>query len=159
MRRPKDLLPFQPNQWGSGTMQRIVTVVLVVFLGLQLSACAHISGETLKIDARHAPGTQHVPDELTQMLRDLGYDWIHIHDPETGRGVKIVQIDGEYRMRFEFLETRTVRIDVRVRRVDGVAWLHLYRIDRQPLGTASSHLFQELKARAEQEFGAANISH
>jgi len=81
-------------------MQRTVTVLLVTFLGLQLSACASVSSETLKIDARHAPGTQHVPDELTQMLRDLGYDCNHVHDPEARRGVKIVEIDGEYRMRF-----------------------------------------------------------
>ena len=139
-------------------MQRLVSVLLVTFLGLQLSACAHVSGETLKIDARHAPGTLHVPDELTQMLRDLGYDWIHVHDPETGRGVKIVQMDGEYRMRFESMETGTVRIDVRVRRIDGMAWLHFYQIDGQPLGTASIHLFQELKTRAEQEYGAKNVS-
>ena len=79
------------------------------------------------------------------MLRDLGCDWIRVHDRETRRGVKTVQMDDEYRMRFEPLETRTVRIGVRVRRIDGMGWLHLYPIDGRPLGTASSHLFRELK--------------
>ena len=140
-------------------MNRLFQVFLLAVLGLQLPGCASISGETLKIDAHNVQGIQHVPDELTAMLRDIGYDWIHIEDPHSRRGVKTVQQDGEYRMRFEYLETRQVRIDVRIRREDGFTWLHVYEPGSHSLSPSSVHLFNALKTRAEQEFGAVNVSH
>jgi hypothetical protein len=140
-------------------MKRLLCVVLLAVLGLQFSGCASIGGETLKIDARNVQGMQHVPDELTAMLRDLGYDWIHVQDPASHRGVKVAQKDGEYHMQFEYLETRKVRIGVRIRREDGFTWLHLYQVGSQTLSPASANLFEKLKIRAEQEFGAVNISH
>lgn len=140
-------------------MMRILYILLFAVLGLQLAACASMGGETLKIDAHNVQGIQHVPDELTAMLRDLGYDWVHVQDPTSHRGVKVVQKDGEYRMRFEYLETRQVRIDARIRRRDGVTWLHFYQPDSQSLSPSSASLFQKLKTRAEQEFGAVNVSH
>jgi len=140
-------------------MMRISYIFLFVLVGLQLPGCAGTGGETLKIDARKAPGIRHVPDELTVMLRDLGYDWIHVDDPASHRGVKVAQKDGEYRMRFEYLQTRQVRIDVRIRRRDGFTWLNFYQLDSQGLSSSSSSLFEKLKTRAEQEFGAVNVSH
>ena len=86
-------------------MNRISTIILLAVLGLQLPGCATTTGgETLKIDARNVQGMQHLPDELTAMLWELGYEWIRVEDPTTHRGVKTAQIDGEYRMRFEYLE-------------------------------------------------------
>lgn len=140
-------------------MNRFLHLCLLAVLGLQLSGCASISGETLEIDAHNVQGIQHGPDELTAMLRDIGYDWIHIEDPHSRRGVKTVQIDGEYRMRFEYLETRQVRIDVRIRRKDGFTWLNVYEPGNQSLSPSSLSLFEKLKMRAEQQFGAVNVSH
>jgi hypothetical protein len=139
-------------------MNRILTVLLLTVLGLQLPGCATTTGgETLKIDARNVQGMQHVPDELTDMLRELGYDWIGIKDSQTHRRVKTVQKDGEYLMRFEYLETRQLRIDVRIRRQDGFTWLHVYEPDKPMLSPSSATLFEKLKMRAEQEFGAVNV--
>lgn len=141
-------------------MNRISTILLLAMLGLQLPGCATTAtGETLKIDARNVQGMQHVPDELTEMLRELGYDWIGVKDPTTHRRVKTVQKDGEYRMRFEYLETRQLRIDVRIRRQDGVTWLNVYEPGSTALSPSSGKLFEKLKMRAEQEFGAVNVSH
>ena len=140
-------------------MNRVLTILLFTVLALQLPGCAGTSGEILKIDAHNVQGIQHVPDELTAMLRDLGYDWVPIEDPHSRRGVKTVQIDGEYRMRFEYLKTRQLRIDVRIRRRDGVTWLNVYEPGSETLSPASVTLFAQLKARAEQEFGAVNVSY
>jgi len=140
-------------------MKRLLYIFLLAVLGLQLAGCAGTGGETLKIDARNVQGMQHVPDELTSMLGELGYDWIHVQDPTSHRGVKVVQKDGEYHMRFEFVKTRQVRIDVRIRRRDGFTWLRFYQVDSQTLSPSSQSLFEKLKKRAEQEFGAVNVSH
>ena len=141
-------------------MKRLLHILLVAALGLQLPGCAGTTGgETLKIDARNVQGMQHVPDELTSMLRELGYDWIHLEDPISHRGVKTVQKDGEYFMRFEYLETRQARIDVRIRQQDGVTWLHFHQVGSQTLSPSSAELFEKLKTRAELEFGAVNVSH
>jgi hypothetical protein len=93
------------------------------------------------------------------MLRDLGYDWVPIADPDSVRKVKTAQQDGEYRMQFEFVETRQVRIDVRIRRVDGFTRLHFYEPGSPTLSTSSKNLLQELERRVELEFGQANVSH
>jgi len=141
-------------------MNRVLTLLLLALLGLQLPGCATTTGgETLKIDARNVQGMQHLPDELTAMLRDLGYDWMPIEDPQSHRGVKTAQIDGEYRMRFEYLKTRQLRIDVRIRRKDGVTWLRVYEPGSEALSPSSGKLFEKLKMRAEQEFGAVNVSY
>lgn len=139
-------------------MTRFPYIFLLVVLGLQLPGCATIGGETLKIDARNVPGVQHVPDELTAMMRELGYDWIHVQDPNSHRGVKTVQRDGEYHMRFEYVETRQARIDARIRIQDGVTWLRFYEPGSQTLSPSSATLFEKLKARTVQEFGAVNVS-
>jgi hypothetical protein len=140
-------------------MNRLLYIFLLAVLGLQLSGCASSGGETLEIDAHKLPGIQHVPDELTVMLRDLGYDWIPVKDPNSHLGVKTAQIDGEYRMRFEYLKTRQVRIDVRIRLKDGFTWLNMVESGSQSLSPSSVALFEKLKMRAEQEFGAVNVSH
>jgi hypothetical protein len=140
-------------------VNRVLSICLFAALALQLPGCASISGETLEIDAHNVQGIQHVPDELTAMLRDIGYDWIPIEDPHSRRGVKTAQKDGEYRMRFEYLETRQVHIDVRIRRQDGFTWLNMVEPGSQSLSPSSLSLFEKLKARAEQQFGAVNVSH
>ena len=137
---------------------RFAYFFLSVLFVLQFTGCASTGGETLKIDARDVPGVQHVPDELTVMLRELGYDWIHVQDPNSHRGVKTVQRDGEYHMRFEYVETRQARIDARIRIQDGVTWLRFYEPDSQTLSPSSTTLFEKLKARTVQEFGAVNVS-
>ena len=137
---------------------RFAYFFLSVLFVLQFTGCGSTGRETLKIDARDVPGVQHMPDELTVMLRELGYDWILVQDPNSNRGVKTVQRDGEYHMRFEYVETRQARIDARIRIQDGVTWLRFYEPDSQTLSPSSTTLFEKLKARTVQEFGAVNVS-
>lgn len=132
-------------------------VLLAVFVSL-LSGCAGSGGATLKIEAQHVVGRQHMPDELTDMLRDLGYDWIPISDPNFVSPVKTAQQDGDYRMRFEFVETKQVRIDARIRRLDGFTRLHFYEPGSPTLSASSKQLLQKLERRAVMEFGQANVS-
>jgi hypothetical protein len=62
-------------------------------------------------------------------------------------------------MRFEYLKTRQVSIDVRIRLKDGFTWLNMVESGSQSLSPSSVALFEKLKMRAEQEFGAVNVSH
>ena len=141
-------------------MNRLVLcVVLFAASTLFFVGCATVSGVTLRIDARNVEGMQHIPDELTSMLGELGYGWTPIVDPISHLGVKTVQGDGEYKMQFEFLETRKVRIDMRIRRMDGVTWLHFYEPGSKTLSPSSIVLLNKLEDRAALEFGAANVSH
>jgi len=72
----------------------VLYAVLLAALALISQGCATSGGETLKIDTRNVVGIQYMPDELTRMLRELGYQWIPIVDPETDREVKTVQKQG-----------------------------------------------------------------
>jgi len=137
----------------------ICQFALFAAIALVLVGCASVSGTTLKIDAWNVEGRRHVPDELTYMLGELGYGWVPVVDPSSHLRVKTAQSDDEFRMRFEFLETRQVRIDVRIGRLDGVTWLHFHEPGSQTLSPSSIDLLNKLKARAALEFGAANISH
>jgi len=90
-----------------------VLYLFAFFIAVLLShGCAGSGGATLKIDLQHLVGRQNMPEELTCMLRDPGYDWVPIRDPHNQHGVKTVLQDDEYRMRFEYLQTRQVRIEV-----------------------------------------------
>ena len=139
-------------------MSRALLLVMLLAGALLSNGCATRSGESLVIDTRDVVGVQFMPDELTDMLRGLGYDWIPIADPAIRQEVKSFRQDGEYHMRFEYLETRQVRIDARIRSQDGFTRLHFYEPGSQTLNPASMVLFQQLQERAALEFGAANIS-
>lgn len=144
---------------GPVEMGRVICVLLAVAFTLLAQGCASGGGETLKIDVRHVAGQQHMPDELTAMLSDLGYQWIPILDPNVQRNVKVVQLDGEYRMRFEYVQTKRVRIDVRIRMRDGFTHLHFYEPASPALGEASRALLHKLQQRANLEFGDANVTY
>jgi hypothetical protein len=140
-------------------MLRILYPLLLGAFVVFSSGCASTGGETIEIDMRHVAGRQHMPDELSDMLRDLGYDWVPIPDPDSRLAVKTVQQDGEYRMRFEQSAGGQVRIDVRIRQKDGFTHLHFYDPANQALNASSMALLRELQQRVALEFGAANVSY
>jgi len=131
--------------------------IAVLTLLLLLSACAGGGGETLKIDARNVPGMQHMPDELSDMLHELGYRWIPVEDPNAHRGVKTIQRDGEWIMLFEHTQARQVRVGARIRMRDGYTRLHFHEVDSLTLSASSRDLLQALQRRADQQFGAPNV--
>jgi len=139
-------------------MMRTLPLVMLLAAALLSNGCATRSGESLVIDTREVVGVRFMPDELTDMLRELGYDWIPIVDPAIRQEVKRFRQDGGYHMRFEYLQTRQVRIDARIRSRDGFTRLQFYEPDSQTLGPSSMALFQQLQERVALEFGAANIS-
>lgn len=140
-------------------MLRNLCVLFFSTFVLLALGCASGGGQTLKIDMQDVAGRQHVPDELTDMLGDLGYEWIPIHDPNARRDVKVVQQDGEYRMRFEYVQTKQVRIDARIRMQDGFTRLHFYEPGSQTLSAPAQGLLKKLQQRVVQEFGEANVTY
>ena len=139
-------------------MTRVLPLAMLLAAALLSNGCATRSGESLVIDTREVVGVRFMPDELTDMLRELGYDWIPIVDPAIRQEVKSFRQDGEHHMRFEYLQTRQVRIDARIRSRDGFTRLQFYEPDSQTLNPSSMALFQQLQERAALQFGAANIS-
>jgi hypothetical protein len=138
-------------------MTRALLLVMLL-AGLLLSAgCATRSGESLVIDTRDVVGVRFMPDELADMLQGLGYNWIPILDPAIRQDVKMFRQDGEYHMRFEYRETRQVRIDARMRSQDGFTRLHFYEPGSETLSPSSTALFKQLQERAALQFGAAAI--
>ena len=138
-------------------MTRALLLVMLL-AGLLLSAgCATRSGESLVIDTRDVVGVRFMPDELADMLQGLGYNWIPILDPAIRQEVKMFRQDGEYHMRFEYRETRQVRIDARMRSQDGFTRLHFYEPGSETLSPSSTALFKQLQERAALQFGAAAI--
>jgi hypothetical protein len=148
------------NQQGQRTdMLRILYLLLFGTIVVFSAGCASTGGDTIEIDMRQVAGRQHMPDELSDMLGDLGYDWVPIPDPYSQLAVKTVQQDDEYRMLFEHSAGGQVRIDVRIRQKDGFTHLHFYEPASQTLSESSMVLLRELQQRVALEFGAANVSY
>jgi hypothetical protein len=139
-------------------VSRVGFLLLCGAAALCLAACSSTGGETIKIDARQVQGWRYMPDEISEMLYGLGYDWVPIADPNSRREVKTAEVDGEYRMRFAHVAGGQANIDVRIRRKDGFTRLHFYEPARQTLSASSRQLLQELQERVTLEFGPANIS-
>lgn len=130
--------------------------VLLVLTLLSLG-CASGGGERIRIDMRDVEGHGYMPGEVTAMLQALGYDWVPIPDPNSRREVQTVKQDDEYRMQFEYLETRQVRIDVRIRQKDDFTRLHFYEPGSGTLSASSRELLERLQQRIVREFGAPNV--
>ena len=130
-----------------------------VALAVLTASCAIGGGEKLEIDARRVLGVHDMRQELSAMLADLGYQWIPLLDRDTEQPAKIVKQSGDYRMRFEYVTTKQVRIDARINPTDNYTWLHFYEPDSQTLSASSAALFEALKDRAVLEFGRENVSY
>jgi hypothetical protein len=140
-------------------MVRNSCVVACCGFVLLLSACASGGGETLRIDTRDVLGVGHLPESINAMLSELGYEWVPILDPNAHRKVKTVQKDGEWSMRFEYVQNRRVRIDARMGMYDNRTRLHFYEVDGMNLSASSMTLLEKLKQRADRQFGPENVSY
>jgi len=140
-------------------MGRVAAVFVLVGLVLLSQGCVMSGGQTVKIDLQGVEGIQSMPKAVTDMLRDLGYDWVAVEAPDTPFGVKMAQKNNEYRMQFEYLETRQVLIDVRIGRLDNITRLHFYEPGSQSLSESSKVLLQQLQQRTREEFGDVNVSY
>ena len=157
----EELLSPATKPGFDAAVRRLPVPCLVLFAVITLliaPGCATPGGETLKIDARDVVGMHYMPGELSLMLNGLGYEWIPIVDSEFRTEVKMLERDGYYHMRFEYAETRQVRVDARIRVRDGVTRLRFYETDGGALSPSSRALLQKLQERAELEFGSTNVA-
>lgn len=138
-------------------MTRLIFIFIFAISTPFFQGCTTTGGATLSIDAQRVIAPQSMPDEIADMLSALGYDWIPVADPNVLHGVKVGKQDGEYRMLFQHLTDRKVRIDVRIRRFDDFTRLNLYEIDSRTLSPSSRTLLQRLRERVVLEFGDANV--
>jgi len=141
----------------------MVRVFFLLLFTLLLQGCASSRGELIEIEVDRMVARQNMVEELTIMLRQLGYDWMPILDPINRREVKVVEQQDEYRneeymMRFEYLNTRQVRIDVHIRWEDGFTRLQFYEPASRTLSASSRELLQQLRQRAAREFGEMNVT-
>lgn len=127
--------------------------LLLGALMVGLAGCATSKGQSLRIDTRQVPAVRYMPDEITSVLEDLGYELIVYPDP-----VKTVQRYDQIRIRFRARDASNTRIDVHIQLTNQVTGLHLYRVDEQGSTAASAERFRELKERVERQFGAENVS-
>jgi len=140
-------------------MNRSRYFFLPMVLAILLAGCTGGSGETLKIDMQHLVGRQNMPDELTYMLRGLGYDWIPLADPNSHGGVRVIQHYNEYRMLFGHTEAKQVRIDVHIGLQNNATRLRFYEIGSSILSPSAKDLLQKLRERTAAVFGSSNIAH
>ena len=138
---------------------RILHTMFLVGFALTLAGCATGGGETLKVKTEHVLGVQSMPNEVDALLQELGFQWIPVLDRDTGHEVKTVLQGGDYRMAFVYAETGRVRIDARIREVDGYTRLRFYEPEGNGLSPSSMALLERLKQRLVLEFGQANVSY
>ena len=119
---------------------------------------ASAADRILKIDPRHMVGRTDMPSELSDMLEDLGYEWLPIEDPSTEQPVKVAEREGQYRMLFRATDNAAVQIDVHIRIDDNVTGLHFLVNGTEPPGDAVEEQYRRLRKRVMLEFGADNVS-
>ena len=140
-------------------MTRQYCLLPILLSALLLQGCASPGGEVIRIDVQHVVARQNMPEELTIMLRELGYDWLPIVDPVNRQRVKTVVRNDGYQMLFEYQKTRQARIDVRIRWEDGLTNLHFYEPGNKSLSESSQELLRQLQQRCARQFGATNVTY
>lgn len=133
----------------------ILTVVTAVFY----TGCADITGgRTLEASTRGLEGAQYQPQEVLRMLESLGYQWLPVHDPDSGHPVRVAEIDDQYRMLLQSRTVPSVRVEVHIRVNGNTLGLHLYETGNRELSDRGKQLYRELRQRLVLEYGADNIT-
>ena len=128
-------------------------LTMVPLMGLGFGGCATTEGQSLRIDARQVPAVQYMPDEITSVLEDLGYQLIPDPYPAT-----TAQRHDQIRMQFRARDASGTRIDVHIQLVSKVTGLNLYRVVEGGSRVAAPERFAELKRQVELRFGAENVT-
>jgi hypothetical protein len=117
-----------------------------------LTACAASGGQRLTLDSRHVPAVGYLPDEVTAMLDDLGYEVM----PESDAARRAQSFD-DYKLQFKARDAANVRIDVDFRLTGKLTGMHLYNIDEKTPSAATLQRHNALKTRVQQEFGVDSV--
>jgi hypothetical protein len=143
---------------GKAVHPRCPQMILLAAVLLLHPSWALAGERVLKIDPRHALGLQYMPDEVSTLLEDLGYAWVPVHDPEAGHGVKAAKEQEQWRMQFTAAGAPGIVIDVHIRVDDSVTGLHFRWDDGTMSDAAAAERLQQVKERAQLEFGADSVS-
>ncbi len=128
------------------------SVTLLTAMVLLLSGCATGGIQKLVIDTSQVPAVDYLPDEVTSMLEDLGYEVIPESDAE-----RWARNFDDYKMQFKARDAENIRVDVQFTLIDRLTRLHLYDINEKTPGAATIQRFNTLKKRVEWEFGVDSV--
>ena len=123
---------------------------------LFLASCATQSGHILRVNPSDVKALQYMPEEISDVLEELGYSWVPLVDPETKRQVKMTSVFKEYRMRYQNPD-QSITIDVHIRNRDNVTGLHLKQTGNTRDGRSLNEQFQRLKRHLQEVFGQENV--
>lgn len=133
----------------------------VVVLGAAILCMPGVAGsgeKVLKVNPRDVTDIQYMPAEIAAMMKDLGYDWMPVHDHAVGHGLEVAQQNGQYRMKFQATDDAAVTIDVHIRISDNVTGFYFHDPgNNSPDASPQSH-YARLKERLVLEFGADSLS-
>ena len=137
--------------------RRTAMQMFIICLLAQVMACATQQAITLEVNSRHVEGVQYAPQEVTHMMTDLGYQQLRVKDPVTEQSVAVAENSGEYRLLFQSLEDKNIRVDIHIVKTDGKIALYLYNINNSPPGETLLRLYEQLRQRLETEYGAGSV--
>jgi len=146
-------MPLLGSKYEDSRNPRFFILLLSV---LFFAGCAIQSGHILRVDPGSVKAVQYMPDEISDVLEELGYSWVPLVDLETKRQVKITSVFGEYRMRYQNPD-QSIIIDVHMRTNDNVTGLHLKQTGNIRDGRSSDGQFQRLKRRLQAVFGQDSV--
>jgi hypothetical protein len=126
------------------------TSALMVFL--LLAGCASSGGQSLTLDTRQVPAVEYLPDEVTAMLEDLGYEVM----PES-RAQRLAQSFDDYKLQFKARDADNIRVDVDFRLTDKLTRMHLYNANEKTPSAATLQRYNALKQRVQREFGVDSV--
>lgn len=134
-----------------------ISVLLAALIGFA-SGCSTTGAAILKIDTGDLVGVQYMPQEISRMLDDLGYDWIPVYDPAIRQPVKVAEQYGQYRMRFQARDRSDIRIDVHIRITGNTTTLRFHEVAAKDATSVSEKYYRKLRDRLVLEFGPENVS-
>jgi len=136
-------------------MFRLIGVLFILAI-LSVSACAPLSGQTIRVDGPTEFMQNHL-QEYKRLMYDLGYQHLGLVDPKIGHIVSVVQQYGEYQMLFTTADDNGLRVSVQLSEDDGDGKFNFYREDGKELTAGDLEHYRVLVERLTQRFGNDNV--
>jgi len=132
---------------------------LLILTALFQFGCATVTGgRTLDVDTGGIESVQSMPQEISRLLDELGYQWLPVHDPDIGQPIKVAEINGQYRMLFQARDNPAIRIEVHIRETGQYTGLHFYDTGNKQLDAAAQQQYRKLRDRLVLEFGPNHVT-
>ena len=101
----------------AGVFLKGVTIAAAITV---LLACATSGGQRLTLDTRNVPAVEYLPDEITAMLDDLGYEALPASDKQ-----RLARTFDSDKMQFKARDDANVRVEVNFRLTEKLTGMHL----------------------------------